>query len=63
MGIVEIETASSAQLKGIETMVAGIGDSEMGTGDNSERVTVGNGDSVWVDMVAEEGREMIGGLV
>jgi hypothetical protein len=60
-----IETASSAQLKGIGTMVASIGDSEMRTGDNSERVTVGNGDSdsVWVDMVAEEGRKMIGGVV
>ena len=63
MGIVEIETASSAQLKGIETMVAGIRESEMGIDDNSEGIMVGNGGSVCVDIVTEEDGGIIGGFV
>jgi hypothetical protein len=55
--------ASSAQLKVAETVVAGIRSSEMGMDDDSEKVTVGNGGSVWVDIDAEEDEGMIRGFV
>lgn len=56
MGIVEIEAASSAQSKEVERIVAGIGYSEMGMDDNSEKITVGNDSegSVRVDIDAAE---------
>lgn len=56
MGIVEIEAASSAQSKEVERIVAGIGGSEMGMDDNSEKITVGNDSegSVRVDIDAAE---------
>jgi hypothetical protein len=64
MGIVEIETALSAQLKGVEEIVASIGDSEIGKGIGIEDLknleTVGIDDSVCVDMVAEVDWGMIG---
>jgi hypothetical protein len=62
MGIVEIETASSAQLKGVEDIVASIRDSEIGKGigDLKDLETVGIDDSVCVDMVAEVDWGMIG---
>jgi hypothetical protein len=62
MGIVEIETASSAQLKGVEEIVASIGDSEIGKGigDLKTLETAGIDDSVCVDMVAEVDWEMLG---
>ena len=62
MGIVEIETALSAQLKGVEEIVASIGDSEIGKGigDLKTFKTVGIDDSVCVDMVAEVDWGMIG---
>ena len=63
MGIVGSENVSSAQSKGAEETVAGIRGSNMGTGDDSARFMVGNGDSVCVDMVAEEGVGMIKGVV
>jgi hypothetical protein len=55
--------ASSTQLKVAETVVAGIGSSEMGMGDDSENVTVGSGGSVWVDIDAEEDEGLIRGFV
>jgi hypothetical protein len=63
MGIVEIEAASSAQLKGAEGIVAGIGDSEIGIGEGIDSETVGIGGSVCVDIVAVEYVGMIVGLV
>jgi hypothetical protein len=62
MGIFEIETASSAQLKGVEDIVASIRDSEIGKGigDLKDLETVGIDDSVCVDMVAEVDWGMIG---
>ena len=56
MGIVEIEAASSAQSKEVERIIAGIGSSEMGMDDNSEKITVGNDSegSVRVDIDAAE---------
>jgi hypothetical protein len=72
------ETVSSAQLKGAETTVIGIGDSERVTGDfeDSEQVLNGIGDlvcevaskisgsnSVCMDMVAEEDGGMMTGTV
>ena len=68
MGIIEIAAASSAQLKGAET-VAGIGDSEIGVGiengmgDSGVLEMVGIGDSVCVDMVTVEDEGMIVGFV
>ena len=44
-------------------MVAGIGDSKMRTGDDSEGITVGNGSSVCVDIDAEEDKGGIRGFV
>ena len=61
MGIVEIRSALSAQLKGAKMVVAGIGDSEIGVGiengmgDSKGLEMVGIGDSVCVDMVTEMG--------
>lgn len=66
MGIVEIEAASSAQLKGAKEIVAGIRGSEMGMGDDSENVTVGSSGgsvTVCVDIDATEDGGMIGGFV
>ena len=69
MGIIEIAAASSAQLKGAETVVAGIGDSEIGVGiengigDSGVLEMVGIGDSVCVDMVTVEDEDMIVGFV
>jgi len=67
MGIVEIEAASSAQLKGVEEIVAGIRGSgirivevRMGDLKDSETIAGGNSGSVCVDMVAVE--EMIKGF-
>ena len=57
MGIVESETASSAQLKGVETIVAGVVDSEMEAGDSEDLEDlemVGNNGSVCVDIDAVE---------
>ena len=62
MGIVGSETASSAQLKKAEKIVVGIGDSGMGTGDDSGKVTVGSEGSVCVDIDADEDREIRGGF-
>ena len=62
-GIAGSETVSSAQLKGVEIVVADIGDFKTGTDNDSEMVIIGNGGSVWVDMVAEEGMGMIRGFV
>jgi hypothetical protein len=59
VGIVGSMVASSAQLKVAETVVAGIGISETGMGNDSENVTVDNGGSVWVDIDAEEDEGMI----
>jgi hypothetical protein len=65
MGIVEIETASSTQLKGVEEIVASIRDSEIGKGigDLKNLETVGIDDLVCVDMVAEVDWGMIGSSV
>ena len=65
MGIVGSEAASSAQLKGAKTIVAGIGGSKMGIDGfkDSEIVTGGSEDSVCVDMIAEEDKGMIGEFV
>ena len=65
MGIVESEAASSTQLKGAEkiVLVAGVGDSKMGIGGSSEKVTVGDRGSVCVDMDAEEDGGIIGEFV
>jgi hypothetical protein len=60
VGIAESEMASSAQLKDVETMVAGMGGFKTGRGDGSEGITVGNGGSVCVDIDAEEDGGMIG---
>ena len=54
MGIVESETASSAQLKGVETIVAGVVDLEMEAGDSEDSEMVGNNGSVCVDIDAVE---------
>ena len=54
-GIIGSEIVSSAQLKGAETMVAGIRGSTIGIDDSSEGVLSGNGGSVCVDMVTEDG--------
>ena len=62
MGIVGSEIASSAQLKGVETIVAGIEDSEMGT-DDSESFSDSNLGSVCVDIDAEEDGGSIGEFV
>ena len=63
MGIIEIAAASSAQLKGAEEMIPGVGGSEMGIekGIVSETVSVVGG-SVCVDMVAVEDGEIIEGF-
>ena len=63
MGIVGSETASSTQLKSVETIVAGIEDSEMGTGDDSESFSDSNMGSVCVDIDAEEDGGSIGEFV
>ena len=62
MGIVGSEIASSAQLKGAKEIVTGIWGSEIEMGDDSEKVTVGNGDSVCVDIDADEDRGIRGGF-
>lgn len=62
MGIVEIEMASSAQLKGVETIVAGVVDSEMEAGDSEDSEMVGNNGSVCVDIDAVEVEGMKGRL-
>ena len=62
MGIVEIEMASSAQLKGVETIVAGVVDSEMEAGDSEDSEMVGNNGSVCVDIDAVEVEGMKGGF-
>ena len=54
MGIVESETASSAQLKGVGTIVAGVVDSEMEAGYSEDLEMVGNNGSVCVDIDAVE---------
>ena len=53
MGIVESEAASFAQLKGAETVIAGIGGSKIGMDDGSEKGMVGKGGSVCMDIDAE----------
>jgi hypothetical protein len=69
MGIVEIEAASSAQLKGAETVEVGIGGSEIGIGigigigDLKDLEMIGNSGSICVGMVAAEDGGMIGGFV
>ena len=63
VGIVGSEIASSAQLKDVEEMVEGISGSEMGMGDDSEKVTVGSRGSVCVDIDAEEDGRIIGEFV
>ena len=54
MGILESEMASSVQLKGVETIVAGVVDSEMEAGDSEDLEMVGNNGSVCVDIDAVE---------
>ena len=54
MGILESEMASSAQLKGVETIVAGVVDLEMEAGDSDDSEMVGNNGSVCVDIDAVE---------
>jgi hypothetical protein len=63
MGIVEIEAASSAQLKGEEDLVAGIGGSKIGIGMGIDSEIVGIGGLVCMDMDADEGRGIIGEIV
>ena len=77
MGRVEIEAASSAQLKGAKIVVAGIGGSEIGIGigtgigigigvgivDSKDLEMIGNGGLVWVGIVTVEDGGMIGGFV
>ena len=65
MGIVEIDAASSAQLKRAEeiVLVAGVEDPEMKIGGDSEVITVGKRGSVCVDMDAEEDGGIIGEFV
>ena len=65
MGIVEIDAASSAQLKRAEeiVLVAGVEDPEMEIGGDSEMITVGKRGSVCVDMDAEEDGGIIGEFV
>jgi hypothetical protein len=72
MGIFESKAASSAQLKGAKTVVAGIGGLEIeigigigfiGIGGSKGLEAVGIGGSVCVDMVAEVDEEIIGGFV
>jgi hypothetical protein len=53
VGIVGSEAASSAQLKGAKTVVAGIGVSEIGVGTGIDSEMVGIGGSICVDMVAD----------
>ena len=68
MGIVEIEAASSAQLKGVERIEAGIGGSEIGIGMGvgigigglKDLEIIGNGGSVCVDIDAVEDGGIIG---
>ena len=59
--MVEMKADSSAQLKGTERVVAGIGGSGVGIETDSEMVGVGG--SVCVDIVAVEDEGMIGGFV
>jgi len=70
MGIVESETASFAQLKGVKEIVAGIGGLEIGirrgigeSGDMKDSETIGNSGSVCMDIDAEEDRGIIGEFV
>jgi len=73
MGRVEIEAASSAQLKGAKIVVAGIGGSEIGIGigtgigigigDLKDLEMIGNGGSICLGMVAAEDGGMIGEFV
>ena len=60
MGIAASEMASSAQLKGVETIVAGVVDLEMEVGDSEDSEMVGNDDSVCVDIDAVEVEGMKG---
>ena len=62
MGIIEIAAASSAQLKGAEEMIPGVGGSEMGIEKGIVSETVSVGGSVCVDMVAVEDGEIIEGF-
>jgi hypothetical protein len=63
VGIVGSEIASSAQLKGEEELVAGIGGSKIGIGIGIgmgiDSEIVGIGGSVCMDMDADEGRGII----
>ena len=61
MGIVGREIASSAQLRGAETMIVGIGNSKMEAGNGSEGFIAGNRGLVCMDIVAEDDGKMIGG--
>ena len=58
MGIVESRTASSDQLKGVETVAGMVG--EIGIGEDSEMITAGDRGSVCVDINAVEDGGMIG---
>ena len=58
MGIVASEMASSDQLKGVETIVAGVVDSKMEARDSEDSEMVGNNGSVCVDIDAAE----VGGM-
>ena len=62
MGIVASEMASSDQLKGVETIVAGVVDSEMEAGDSEDLEMVGNNGLVCVDIDAVEVEGMKGGF-
>ena len=61
MGIVGIEAASSAQLKGVEEIVAGIRGSGIGIGKGIESEMVGG--SVCVDTVTEVDWGVKGGFI
>ena len=62
VGIVENKAASSAQFKGAEEIIPGIGGLKMGIGKGIVSETVSVGGLVCVDMVAVENEEIIGGF-